>query len=257
MRPTTLLHISDSHVVADPAVTPPASLAHGVELLRGESTASTLERVLAGARHWGAELIVHTGDVVDDAAPASYARAGSILAGPGLPVEAVPGNHDDPAELARALGAALDSVRAVEVSGWRLVLVHSQVPGADHGAIAAETYDRLAFEVQTSDAPTVLAMHHPPLSSCAEPGCQISDAGPLLQLIADSPQVKVVLSGHLHLAGDEERHGTLFLRGPSTAMQLTHRHPLSANNREATPIGARVVDLFEDGTASHRLVWLD
>ena len=256
MHATTVLHISDSHVVADSPTTPPASLAHDVELLRGESTAATLERLLGTAAAWGIDLILHTGDVVDDAAPASYRRAASILAAAGVHVEAVPGNHDNPAALAAALGEEPEVVRTVDLPGWRLILVHSQLPGHDHGAVCGDTFDRLVEAIDGSDTATMLAMHHPPISSCSDPGCQIADVGPLLDLIGQRPQVSLVVTGHLHLAGHDERNGVTFLRGPSTAIQLTHRHPLPANNRMVTPIGARVVQLFDDGTFEHRLEWL-
>ena len=67
--------------------------------------------------------------------------------------------------------------------------------------------------------------------------------------------VRAVASGHTHVADDQEHDGIAFLLSPSTCLQLRHDHPLPEHNQERTAIGARVIDLHDDGTVSSQLIW--
>ena len=83
----------------------------------------------------------------------------------------------------------------------------------------------------------------------------LDDAPALLALLGRHPQVKAVASGHLHAAAEEELDGVTYLLGPSTALQLVHEHPLPEHNLDPTPIGARLIDLHDDGTVTSELLW--
>lgn len=79
-------------------------------------------------------------------------------------------------------------------------------------------------------------------------GDVVDVAEALMLEIDGNPYVRLVVSGHLHGAGDVERSDTTYLLGPSTCIQLVHQHPLQQHNSEVTPIGARWLELDPDGS---------
>jgi Icc protein len=98
--------------------------------LRGVPTLASMQRVLAhaGARRLNIDALVCTGDIVNDE-PEGYAHFARELGAFGKPVYCVPGNHDDPARLRRALARPPFQVGGyVDLGAWRMVLVDSCVP---------------------------------------------------------------------------------------------------------------------------------
>jgi Icc protein len=81
-----------------------------------------------------------------------------------------------------------------------VVALDTTVPHEDFGALSEETVDFL-IEVLASAAPegTVLALHHPPISSPIEPMAKIALRQPqqLAALVANR-DVRLVLCGHNH-----------------------------------------------------------
>ncbi|BBU56236.1 hypothetical protein KU6B_25010 [Mameliella alba] len=80
--------------ITDPHVLTAGSLAYGVV-----DTGAALERTVAGIRTalpriGPIDLVVVTGDLVDNGTAAQYARFIEIMDPLGLPLRAVPGNHD-------------------------------------------------------------------------------------------------------------------------------------------------------------------
>lgn len=249
-----VLHVSDSHVTARVATAPPASLADAVALARGVSTADTLRQVVdcALADPHPPDLILHTGDVTDDGDVESHESAMEVLASAGVPVHWVPGNHDDSRIFAEM---APTSVHIVDLDAWRLVLVDSSVAGAEHGHLDPAQLEELASAVVAGDSWVLVAMHHPPRSSCGHEHCIVTNADEVLATL-DTRSVRVVASGHLHAASHHEAANTAFLLGPSTCVQLDHIHPLEHNNRPITALGARWIDLHDDGAVETSLLWI-
>jgi 3',5'-cyclic AMP phosphodiesterase CpdA len=141
------------------------------------------------------------------------------------------------------------------VDGWRLVLVNSAHRTIEHGRIGAGLRSELSEALRTQLS-VLIALHHPPLSSCGHQDCRLEDGEALMSEIDANPHVRLVVSGHLHDAGDAERGDTTYLLGPSTCIQLVHQHPLQQHNTEATPIGARWLELDSDGSFRTGLVWV-
>jgi Icc protein len=254
MGAVNLLQISDSHVVAEPAADgAPPSLAEAVRTLTGRTTTEALEAVLERVATVGfaPDLLVHTGDVVDAPGPAGYEVAARVLERAGAPILATPGNHDDPRQLTAAFGG-----RTTYTCGpWLIVLVDSRIDGAECGRLGPTTLARLDQELASTDAYAIIGLHHPPLSTCGDPDCGLMDRHDLLDVLDRHPHVRGVISGHLHLADEIERRHVRFLLSPSTCLQLRHRHPLPDNNTNATPIGARALELHEDGRVESRIIW--
>ncbi len=187
-------------------------------------------------------MAVHTGDIADDASPAATFRAAALLRGVADAVLAVPGNHDDPAVVAVAFPTG-----AVETGGWRVVGVDSSVAGAVAGqvdaACVAADLDRLA---RAGRRPTVLAIHHPPVSNSTHRWFQLAGASDLVTVLDAHPEVRVVLAGHTHERLDSPlgRHARL-LGGPSSHYSIEHHG--DRWQRSSAPIGAQLIELHPHG----------
>ena len=76
----------------------------------------------------------------------------------------------------------------------------------------------------------------------------LANADELLDLLAGFPQVRLVLSGHVHQALDKQRGTIRLLATPSTCFQFK---PYSAQFAlDDTAPGYRWLELFEDGTVA-------
>jgi len=157
-----LCQISDLHVMSGRA------LAYGVV-----DTAACLERCvqrIVGLNPMP-DLVVATGDLVDTPDPTAYGLLREILAKLPLPVYLMPGNHDG----RQALRAAFPDHRylsregeflqyAVDEYPVRLLALDTVIPGRPEGTLCAQRLHWLQQRLDESDAPTVIALHHPPFS---------------------------------------------------------------------------------------------
>lgn len=175
------------------------------------------------------DLVLITGDLVNDGSPPQYEHLAELLAPLSTPVHLMPGNHDRTDHLTtafpglvhdrqgRADGVIEGPVRIVTLDSSRFPLAggtldDSQLVWLDH------VLDR------APGAPTVVALHHPPFAT----GIKYMDAmglAPeartgLAEVIGRHPQVERVLSGHLHRLIIRRFAGSLAMTCPSTAHAL-------------------------------------
>jgi Icc protein len=102
----------------------------------------------------------------------------------------------------------------------------------------------------------LIGLHHPPVAICPDPSCRLEPADQVLAVLARHPNVRIVAAGHLHVTDETERGGLTQLLSPSTGIQLRHQHPLRDHNGAPTPIGARLIELDDDGTFTTELRWV-
>lgn len=171
------------------------------------------ERCLAAAvtelAEWGAQLIVAKGDVTDHGNAEEWETAVALLGAAGVPVMAIPGNHDavhgavDPTKILDAAGMDYRSgaPSALDLPGVRLVLADTTVAGHNSGTIAASTAEvaRLAAEAA---GPALVAMHHHPqrhpLMTHPPRGIPGDEAVPFLDALAAANPAAMVVTGHSH-----------------------------------------------------------
>jgi Icc protein len=235
----TVLQLSDTHLTDDPS-----------GQVNGRDPEARLRAVLAAWSADGrrADLVVLTGDNADDGSVAACHRLADLLAGLGAPVMAVAGNHD----LAGSVTTVFGPDTEAEVGAWRVVGLATERPGQVHGTLDAGAALRRLDDLDVR--PTVVALHHPPVTTSTNPMFQLDGADELLAGLAARPHVRTVISGHLHEAFSFTGDGGLALLGaPSTLYGIRHEgdtYRLSADS----PTGARVLTLDDDGTCTSELL---
>jgi 3',5'-cyclic AMP phosphodiesterase CpdA len=152
------------------------------------------------------EAVLVTGDIADTGAAGEYERARTLLGALHMPVYVLPGNHDDRDGLRAHFEVPGDGAfiqYAFRCAGVRVVACDSTVPGQDGASLDGGRLDWLAAELAAdTETPTVVAMHHPPLTiglpvldAIAVNG---SDRTGLAKVLAGAPQVRRLVTGHVH-----------------------------------------------------------
>jgi 3',5'-cyclic AMP phosphodiesterase CpdA len=215
---TLLLQLSDPHI--------------GAEWAGGDPVAD-LEAAVATARELEPppDAVLVTGDLADHAADAEYERLRELLAPLGAPVHVLAGNHDDRAAVRRHFGvpgAGDEPVQyAVDVGPLRLVVLDSTTPGRDDGELDDARLAWLDGELRAAPhAPTLVALHHPPLAigipAMDDIGLAATGRRGLAAVIERHPQVRRIVAGHVHrtVAGELAGCGVLALTGTYAQFEL-------------------------------------
>lgn len=185
----------------------------------GAASIEALEQVVAGivALPIAPAAVLISGDIVHEGTREDYALVQELLEPLTSPIYAIPGNHDDPALVHEAFGDPGE----VEVAGARLVLCNTHRPGTDAGSI---DLDALAARLEGDDRPTVVAMHHPPLRTgipaIDDLALPLEERVALAELLAASPQVALVVCGHVHRTTFETLSGCGVFTCPATWEQI-------------------------------------
>ena len=245
-----VLHLTDPHLFADPQGE-----------LRGAVTYASLQSVLAhyADSSWTADIVVVTGDLIQDDSPEAYGHFRRLLETLGLPVYCLPGNHDVRALMRDALSTPPFSYcESVERGRWLVTLVDSCVTDSAGGAISAEEYQRLDDELAATTASNVMVcLHHPPVPMGSKwldtVGLQDSDA--FIERLADAGKVKLALFGHVHQPYEEDHAGIRIIATPSTCRQFAQGSDEFAV--DDNPPAYRRIELRDDGSFETQLVWLD
>jgi 3',5'-cyclic AMP phosphodiesterase CpdA len=176
------------------------------------------------------DAVLVSGDLTDDGAAAGYRIAREMLARLEVPLHVIPGNHDDRARLREAFdlpGVGDEPINyATRVGDLRLVAFDSIVPGQDPGDFPPEQLRWLDEELATEpEAPTLLALHHPPLATGIAEWDEINLLAPqreaLAAAVARHPQVRGIVGGHLHRVAASALAGRPVLAAPSTYWQVS------------------------------------
>ncbi len=227
----TVLQISDTHLLTEPTMTE-----HGDPDV---SLCATIDAV----RELRPDLVLLTGDIADDGSAEALRRVRDLVVELSAPVLALAGNHDDLVHLHTVFG----STDTLEVGAWRVLAVESSVPGEIYGSVDV---DELAGRLdRLDDRPTLIAMHHPPLSPSTHPWFQLIGAEKLLAAIGARPHVRAIVSGHLHEAFDRQSGDLAVCSAPSSLYAIDH---LGDDFRWSDDglVGCQVLTLGDQGSFS-------
>ncbi len=244
-----VLHLTDPHLFADSDAA-----------LRGRNTHDTLSAVLThyGEHDWQADVVLATGDLIQDDSAGAYQRFRDHLTPLGLPVLCVPGNHDVKSLMQDALSSPpCDYLGTFEADDWIVVSLDTAVDGEVSGTVSDAELDRVSEVIATSSASNALiGMHHPPVTMNSEwldsVGLTNSDA--VLQRLSDTGKVRVIVCGHVHQDYDAEHHGIRCITTPSTCRQFAQGSPTFAV--DDLPPAYRKLEFAVDGSHNSELVWV-
>jgi len=205
-----LVQVSDCHLSADAETR-----------YRGEDPDAGLQALVRSITAWGPQLLLATGDLSEDASATSYRRLAGHLGRVGVPICALPGNHDDD-ELMRQYFPCgpWDGPRFLTAGAWQIVLLKSSLHGRVDGVISRTDLQRLQQHLRTgSRGPVLLALHHHPVpaGSAWIDRHMLDSPEPLLQLISGHERIRGVVWGHVHQALEETCGRARLLACPSTA----------------------------------------
>ena len=249
-RVVRLLHLTDPHLFGDES---------------GEiydvKTSLSLRCVLQQARSDNPVLpdaILVTGDIADDCSSEAYTHLRNQLQGWGVPVLCLPGNHDEPALMARLLGSdGFQYCGRAEFGDWALVLLDSHLPREPSGRVAAPELERLAAELrQAAERHVLVCLHHPPvpIGSAWLDAVGLQNGAEVLHVLDRFSNVRVVLAGHVHQAFDTQAGRLRILTTPSTCAQFT---PDTEDCKmDLRPPGYRWIELRADGSIRTEVSWL-
>lgn len=227
-------------------------IAHLSDLHIGSQAPDRLDRVAGYLRRLRRppDAILVTGDVADHGLEAEYAALGTLEA-LGVPLLALPGNHDDRSAFRAGLldeRAADAPVNRVEtVAGVVFALCDSSVPGHAEGWLDDDTLAWLDATLAASHGtPAFVCCHHPPVPVGKPAADQVRQlgAGRLAEVLRGHPDVVAVLCGHVHSAAVSTFAGVPVLAAPG--VESTMVLPWEPADRPEAP-PAIAFHLLEEG----------
>ncbi len=249
-RPVEVLHLTDPHLFADRKGD-----------LRGTVTYAALATVLEHylRQDWRADLVVVTGDLIQDDSAAAYRHFCDLLAQLELPVYCVPGNHDVRALMQEALAdEPFYYCETVETGAWLIAGIDSCITGKAGGQVEHSELQRLDAAIARSTAPNVMVcLHHPPvpMGSAWLDSVGLDNGEEFLRSAAASGKVRLALFGHVHQVYDAVHHGIAVVGTPSTCRQFAPGSDTFA--LDDNPPAYRRIRLYTDGRFDHELIWVD
>lgn len=176
------------------------------------------------------DLVILSGDVVDEGAVAEYDEARAILAKLTLPLVVIPGNHDerenfrdcfsDHAYLPKLgpLHFVIDDHGPVRIIGLDVT-----IPGLHHGLVderAAHWLDEVL--AHAPDRPTIIMMHQPPFATHVPylDAYWCREGHRLAEVVSRYPAVERIACGHVHRFMLVRFGGTTLCTAPSTTTAI-------------------------------------
>jgi Icc protein len=232
-RPLKVLQLSDCHI-----------LERSDLRLFGMDTEASLKEVLAqvqASASWPPDVILLTGDLVQDPSPLAYARLRRLLEPLPVPWVALPGNHDDPKTLTEILGPP-HCVKRLLTETWQIIALNTHLPGSAGGYLAADELEFLSVCLQDPRY-ALIALHHPPLPvhSAWMDSMALSNGREFLTLLERFANVKGVIFGHVHQVFEASYGQIKLWSAPSTCFQFQPESPTLI--LDASPAGWRWLEL--------------
>lgn len=206
------------------------------------------------------DLVLATGDLVNDGRAQQYDHLMSIVARLPMPVVPVVGNHDDRTELRQRFdllpdGGPDDPIDyVIDDYPVRIVVLDTTIAGRHDGALDAEQLAWLDRELgRRPDQPTLVVQHHPPVESgiaWMDTECGFDGSGEAL-IVARHPQVHGVVAGHVHRAFHRRWAGTVVTVCPSTASPLVLEFGADPPSYTNEPVGLLLHRFDGNSIVSH------
>ena len=239
--PLIILQLTDLHFLAESGQT-----------MASVDTELSFSRVLeyVQRKHNKADLILVTGDLVQDPCLSSYQRIVKELQKYKTRTVCLPGNHDDLSLMQQLISSEqVDCKKHLKYKHWQIICLNSKKTGSQGGYLASDELEYLANTLKKQpDLNTLIAVHHPPVptNSAWMDTMMIENSDELFSLLKNHPHVKAIICGHIHQELEIKKNNTLILGAPSTCFQFK---PLSTEyTLDDQQPGYRVLKLFPNGS---------
>lgn len=238
--PLSILQISDLHL-----------LTKSGEKMCDVDTEQSFCKVLkyAFSKHHKFDLILVTGDLVQDPSQFGYQRIHQELEKYKTKTVCLPGNHDDLALMQEFLQSEqVNCKKLILFNHWKIICLNSKKDGSQGGFLASEELEFLNNSLnQHPKLNTLIAIHHNSLPTGSRwlDTMTIENSDDLFLMLSKHSQVKAITCGHIHQKQELKIDNKLILGAPSTCFQFK---PDSAEYAldDKSP-GYRVLDLYSNG----------
>ena len=255
----TFLHISDSHISADPGYHPPWIPDAVEHPNRGVEALQNAVRDLPFAF----DFILHTGDVCADPLSENYHCARELLSGFDSAIYMLPGNHDSAAMMLDILhdGERRFVLRddLMTLDGYCLLTLDSSREGDVHApVIADDQIERLQSHLAAArDRNILFASHHQLLKfgvPWLDDEMRVQNGERIHNLLAArASQVAGAFHGHIHQGTSISCDGITYSCCPSTWSNLTGYPGMFDSQPDLnTPAGFSLVVIRENRTFIRR-----
>lgn len=208
---------------------------------------------------WRADLVVVTGDLIQDDSTGAYEHFCQLLEALHLPVYCVPGNHDIRALMRDALSEPpFYYCASVEAGDWLITGIDSCVSGMAGGHLTTDELARMDHEIAKSSAANVMVcLHHPPVDMGSKwlDSVGLDNGDEFIARVSASGKVRLAIFGHVHQPYDAEHGGVSIVATPSTCRQFAQSSDDFAV--DDNPPAYRRISLYANGDYDHELVWLN
>ncbi len=238
-RPLKVLQLSDCHI-----------LEHSDLRLFGVDTEASLREVLAkvqASASWPPDVLLLTGDLVQDPSPLAYARLRSHLEPLNVPWIALPGNHDDPQLLGEILCRdKRHCAKRILTETWQILALSTHLPGSAGGYLTADELEFLSTCLKDPRY-ALIALHHPPLPvhSAWMDSMSLSNGQEFLTFLERFANVKGLIFGHVHQVFEASYGQIKLWSAPSTCFQF--QPGSSTLILDTSPAGWRWLELKAQG----------
>jgi len=191
------IHLTDTHVT-------------GKGALYGQDPAARLRAAVASINwdHSDADFVVLTGDMTHWGDAEAYTRFAREIKRLDMPVHLMVGNHDDTTAFAAAFPDTPRDENGFVQNGFdtpfgRFLLLDTKADDTHAGAYCAARQTWLARELDHTNGPIVLFMHHPPFQTgiISMDRIMLQDANAFYDVIAPhKARIRHLFFGHVHRA---------------------------------------------------------
>ena len=211
-----VLQISDCHLFADKS-----------KSLLGVNTYDSFCAVIdeIKAQNFNYDFIAFTGDISQDYSVKSYEHFAEIIKVLNKHVFFLPGNHDDGPLMYRIFeNLGVNIAKNVITPKWQFIFLNSEVYAVPHGWVERRQLDYAAFCGRRSpDQHVAILVHHMPhlVQSAWLDTQTMHNLDEFNTYIHRIPNVRAVITGHIHQEFDVTERGIRYIATPSTSIQFT------------------------------------
>ena len=216
------------------------------------------------------DLIIVTGDLVNEVKPAIYDHIFEVLQATHIPFACIAGNHDVTDEIgsdlpffereliAQPADPRLLSRHVIETDRWQLLLLDSSITGKVAGEITPTDIDWLCERLGACDKPALIALHHHviPVDSDWIDTHMAETSEAFWQHQLRFHHLNVIIIGHTHQEQVRYRQGVTVYSTPSTCYQFKPYENDFSYDKSALP-GYRWLQLANNGKVASWVERLD